>query len=105
MLTKAFDCYTLEEVDGIAPKELSFELPAETLLRLQDSVLEKLRAEGRTGAAPHVKKKRRWVKTLLIAAVIAALLAAGALAAYLSGSRFFVRLFGGESYDVIGALA
>ncbi len=102
MLTKAFDSYTLEEVDGIAPKELSFELPAETLLRLQDSVLEKLRAEGRTGAAPHVKKKRRWVKTLLIAAVIAALLAAGALAAYLSGSRFFVRLFGGESYDVIG---
>ena len=102
MLTRAFDGFALEEVDRIAPKELSFELPAETLLRLQDSVLEKLRAEEKPAAAPSAGKKRRWVKTLLIAAVVAALLAAGALAAYLSGSRFFTQLFGGESYDIIG---
>ena len=102
MLTRAFDGFTLEEVDGIAPKELSFELPAETLLRLQDSVLQRLRREEGTAAAPSAGKKRRWVRTLLIAAVVAALLAAGALAAYLSGSRFFARLFGSESYDIIG---
>ena len=102
MLTMAFDGFTLEEVNEIVPKELTFELPAETLLRLQDGVLEKLRAEGRTAAAPSAGKKRRWGKTLLIAAIVAALLAAGALAAYLSGSRFFVQLFGGENYDIIG---
>ena len=101
MLTKAFDCFTLEEVEQITPEDLSFELPAETLLRIQDSVLQKLRAEERP-AAPSAGKKRRWVKTLLIAAAVAALLAAGALAAYLSGSRFFFRLFGSESYDFIG---
>lgn len=102
MLTNAFDSFTLEEVERIAPKEMTFELPAETLLRLQDSVLQRLRTEERTAAEPTAGKKRRWVKTLLIAAVIAAILAAGALAAYLSGSRFFARLFGSESYDIIG---
>ena len=102
VLTRAFDGFVLEEVDEIAPKEMSFELPAETLLRLQDGVLEKLRAEGGTAAAPSAGKQRRWGKTLLIAAIVAALLAAGALAAYLSGSRFFAQLFGGEKYDIIG---
>ncbi len=103
MLTSAFDCLTLEEVQQIAPKELSFELPAETVLRLQDMVIGRLRAgaAAETGSARSAGKSRRIAKTLLIAAIIAALLAAGALAVWLSGSRFFSRLFGSESFDII----
>ena len=104
MLTNAFDCFALEEVEQFSPKELSFVLPAETLLRLQDKAIEKLRS-GEDAAV--VKPARpagrsKLAKTLLIAAVIAALLAAGALAAWLSGSRFFAQLFGSESLDIIG---
>ena len=104
MLTNTFDCFTLEEVEQIMPKELSFQLPGETLLRLQDKAVEKLRAGG--AAAEAVKPARpadrsKFAKTLLIAAIIAVLLAAGALAAYLSGSRFFARFFGSESFDII----
>ena len=105
ILTTAFDCFTLEEVQQILPKELSFELPAETLLRLQDKALEKLRVGGVAAAVKPARpggKSRRFVKTLLIAAIIAALLAAGALAAWLSGSRFFSQLFGNDSFDIIG---
>ena len=39
ILTDAFDSLTLEEVEQIAPGALSFQLPAETLLRLQDRVI------------------------------------------------------------------
>ncbi len=104
ILTNTFDSLALEEVKQIAPKELSFQLPAETLLRLQDKVVEKLRSGGAAPAETptlSVLKRRKLPKTLLIAAIIAALLAAGALAAWLSGSRFFSRFFGSESFDII----
>ena len=103
MLINAFDCFTVEEVEQFSPKELSFVLPAETLLRLQDKAIEKLRS-GEVAAAVKPARpagRRKLAKTLLIAAIIAVLLAAGALAAYLSGSRFFTRFFGSESFDII----
>ncbi len=104
MLTSAFDSFTVEEIEQISPKELSFELPAATLLQLQDKAVEKLRTGGIAAAvlpARTGRKSRRLVKTLLIAAIVAALLAAGALAAWLSGSRFFAHVFGSGSFDII----
>lgn len=104
MLINAFDCFSLEEVVQIAPKELSFELSADTLQRLQDKAVEKLRVGGNTAEIHSVRsggKSRRLMKALLIAAIIAALLAAGALAAWLCGSRFFSQALDSASYDII----
>ncbi len=105
ILTNAFDSLTLEEVGQITPRELSFELPAETLLRLQNKVIEKLRSgEFAPAATPthNTGRRRKVLKTLLIAAIVAALLAVGALAAWLSGSRFFAQFLDSASYDIIG---
>ena len=50
-MTNALDSLTLEEMEQITRKELPFKLPAETLLRLQDKVIEKLRTGGSARAA------------------------------------------------------
>ncbi len=104
MLTLAFDNFSVEEVEQIAPKVLSCELPAETLLRLQEKAVEKLKSGGATTGVSvrSTRRSHKITKTLLIAAIVAVLLAAGALAVWLSGSRFFSQLFGSEGMDIIG---
>ena len=100
-LTNALDSLTAEELTDITPEDMHFALPGNALLRIQDSVMQKLRASGPEPAVQPTKPGRRVSATLLIAAVLVILLAAGALAYRLGGARFLEEAFGDGNYDLV----
>ena len=101
-LMNAFDELTAEELESIVPEgDMHFELPGETILRMQEHALQKLRAAHAEAVTQPRSRIRRLSKTLLIAAVVVVLLAASVLAYRLGGGRFLEEAFGGSNYDLV----
>ncbi len=108
-LTNAFDGLTLEEISGICPDRMTAELDPAILEKIRRRVQDRIRAGGeRMRPEPQalpsgnsVRRGKKLTRTLLIAALITMLAAAGVLALSLGGGRFLGSLFGQENYDIV----
>ena len=100
-LHSALDKMDIADISEIAKNKMTFNLPDDALYTIRSMVFKKTGLLDPRVNTAYRKTGRTAFKILLAAVLLASLLAVTAIAAALSGGRFFHTIFGSGGYDII----